>query len=95
MLFQTARCIIVLVAARGGGVINFVMEMEKLEFVEAVESLAKKNGIEVIYEGNNQPSDLPKDTTKEQLIELYDRVAGSFHFLLIKSPQGEKSPEVS
>ena len=51
----------------------------------------KKNGIEVIYEGNNQPSDLPKDTTKEQLIELYDRVAGSFHFVLIKSPQGEKA----
>jgi DNA primase len=76
---------------KGGGVINFIMEMEKLDFVEAVESLAKKNGIEVIYEGNNQPSDLPKDTTKEQLIELYDRVAGSFHFLLIKSPQGEKA----
>jgi len=76
---------------KGGGVINFVMEMEKLEFVEAVESLAKKTGIEVIYEGNNQPSDLPKDTTKEQLIELYDRVAGSFHFVLIKSPQGEKA----
>ena len=76
---------------KGGGVINFVMEMEKLEFVEAVETLAKKNGIEVIYEGNNQPSDLPKDTTKEQLIELYDRVAGSFHFVLIKSPQGEKA----
>ena len=27
---------------KGGGVINFVMEMEKLEFVEAVETLAKK-----------------------------------------------------
>ena len=76
---------------KGGGVINFVLEMEKLEFVEAVESLAKKTGIEVIYEGINQPSDLPKDTSKEQLIELYERVAGSFHFLLITSPQGEKA----
>ncbi|HNY23117.1 MAG TPA: CHC2 zinc finger domain-containing protein, partial [Treponemataceae bacterium] len=45
---------------KGGGIINFVMEMEKLSFVEAVESLAKKGGIEVIYEGGAPQADVPR-----------------------------------
>ncbi len=73
---------------KGGGPVTFVMEMEKLTFVEAVESLAKKAGIEVIYEGDNSAPDIPKDNTKELLAALYERVAGSFHYLLTQSPQG-------
>ena len=76
---------------KGGGVVNFVMEMEKLTFVEAVESLAKKSGVEIIYEGGSVNPDLPRDTTKDDLIELYGRVAGSFHYLLLNSTQGEKA----
>ncbi len=76
---------------KGGGVVNFVMEMEKLTFVEAVESLAKKSGVEVIYEGGSLPADMKVDRTRDDLIELYGRVAGSFHFLLLSSPQGEKA----
>jgi DNA primase len=76
---------------KGGGVVNFIMEMEKLSFVEAVESLAKKSGIEVVYEGGNNESNIPRDNTRDQLIELYDRVAGSFHYLLTEAPQGEKA----
>ncbi len=74
---------------KGGGPVTFVMEMEKLTFVEAVESLAKKAGIEVIYEGDNSAPDIPKDNTKELLAALYERVAGSFHYLLTQSPQGQ------
>ena len=76
---------------KGGGVVNFVMELEKLTFVEAVESLAKKSGVEIIYEGGSVNPDLPRDTTKDDLIELYGRVAGSFHYLLLNSAQGEKA----
>ncbi len=72
----------------GGGVINFVMEMEKISFVEAVESLAKKAGIEIIYEGSNQTDVRPKDTTRDDLIELYNRVAGSFHYVLTETQLG-------
>ncbi len=75
---------------KGGGVINFLMEMDKLSFVEAVETLAKKTGIEVVYEGNAGPP-IPRDDTKDKLIELYDRVAGSFHWLLLESPHGKKA----
>ena len=40
---------------KGGGLVNFVMEMEKLSFPEAIETLAKKLGIEVQYEGGDLP----------------------------------------
>ena len=73
----------------GGGVIKFVMEMEKLTFVEAVETLAKKASVEVRYEGGT-PDDVPrKDDTRDKLIELYSRVAGTFHYLLMNTVQGE------
>jgi len=54
----------------GGGIIKFYMEMEKLSFVEAVLALAKKNNIEVIYEGN--ADFIPqKDSTSDAYKELY------------------------
>lgn len=76
----------------GGTVISFVMEMEKLSFTEAVEALAKKNGIEVVYDGagaRNDDAPPRGGDTKELLINLYDRTAGTFHFLLTESKAGE------
>ncbi|HHU36639.1 MAG TPA: DNA primase [Treponema sp.] len=73
----------------GGGVIKFVMEIEKLTFVEAVESLAKKASVEIRYEGGGGAIPQRHDDTREKLIELYTRVAGTFHFFLTSSPQGE------
>jgi len=38
-----------------GSVIRFLMDYEHMEFVEAVEDLAKTAGVEVPYEGSNRP----------------------------------------
>jgi DNA primase len=73
----------------GGGVINFLMEKEKIDFVEAVETLAKKFGVEVIYEGGSFDPNIPKDHTKEELLELYERVTGTFQWFFRESPLGE------
>lgn len=75
-----------------GTVISFVMEMEKLSFTEAVESLARKNGIEVIYEGSGEiRKDEKKDNIRELLMDLYDRTAGMFHFFLTESKNGKEA----
>ena len=75
---------------KGGGTINFLMEMEKLSFMEAVERLAKNAGIEVIYEGGSYVPD-EDAKLKDDILELYDKVAGSFHFLLTQNTLGKKA----
>lgn len=75
---------------KGGDVIHFVREMEKLEFSEAVEFLAKKSGIKLIYEdgGTDVPRDDSKRKLKEEYMELYKRVSTSFHYLLMETEAG-------
>jgi DNA primase len=72
--------------------INFVMEMDKLSFPEAVELLAKKAGVELVYEKSaegNFPAEEEeeKKKRKEELFELYRRISGSFHYFLLKNPE--------
>ncbi|MDR1277287.1 MAG: DNA primase [Treponema sp.] len=77
---------------QGGGIINFVMEMDKLSFPEAVETLARRMGIEIVYEntgeGAYQGKDPETDKRKEELADLYGRVTVSFHHFLTEKPEG-------
>ncbi len=76
---------------QGGGAVNFIMEMEKISYPEAVESIAKRSGIEIIYENQNAPRDDARKRNQEDLEELYRRTAGSFHHILMESPEGQKA----
>ena len=75
---------------KGGDIISFIMEMDKLSYAETLERLARRFGIELAYEGGG---DYRRDTEAEQhleaLAELYRRVAASFHHLLMEKPEGE------
>jgi DNA primase len=78
----------------GGTILKFFMEMEKVSFPEAVETLAKRFGVEIIYEtGGGFQKDEGKKTGIEQLAELYQRVAGSFSFLLMEKPEGQAAKQ--
>ena len=78
---------------KGGSIVNFVMEMDKLSFPEAIEVLAKKTSVELKYEnsheGNYKAEDEAKKKAKEQLFELYSRIRGTFHHFLLKKPESE------
>ena len=76
-----------------GDVIKFVMEMEKLSYVEAIENLAKKAGIPIRYKDGGTPSDYKRDDTVEKNIELYERTASMFHYFLMETEQGKKALE--
>ena len=57
----------------GGNVITFLMEYEHMEFVEAVEELARTAGVEVPYEGSHRPQ---QNTAKvHDLRELMEQVS--------------------
>lgn len=75
----------------GGTVINFIMEMEKLTFPGAIEFLAKKAGVQLHYSDSgkeNQKED-PNQKLKEELIDLYNRTASSFHYMLMRTEAGK------
>ncbi len=69
---------------KGGGLIQFVMEIEKIPFLDAVELLAKKAGVEIQREEGEQGG-----VKRETFLELNKRLAGSFHWLLSESPLAE------
>lgn len=75
-----------------GGVIKFVQEMEKLSFPDAVVQLAKRAGIEVAYENGGYVAP-PENKERDQFIELYDRTASMFHYLLVETEGGKRALE--
>lgn len=77
----------------GGSVINFFMEMEKISFHDAVVALAKKSGVEIVYDGNVEYQEKPEENKKNLYKELYTRVAGSFAYILNQTPQGTIAKE--
>jgi DNA primase len=80
---------------QGGGIITFVMEMDKLTFPEAVETLARRHGVEIVYEKGSVevPEDSGRKVRLEELAELYRRVTVSFHHFLTEKPEGRKAYE--
>ena len=72
---------------KGGGVINFIMEIESLSFPEAVEFLARRAGMTVPQQENDRES--------RHRARLYDanREAARFYYQLLQSPAGERGRE--
>lgn len=66
---------------KGGGAINFVMELEDLGFVDAVEELAKRNGMEMPETSSGDGSTRKK---REKLLALNKEAARWFHTQLLQ-----------
>ena len=78
----------------GGDVIKFTMEMEKITYPAAIESLAKRFGVVLKYDKNFNPNDKKSDDTQkiiEQNIDLYEGVSTTFHYMLLQTPQGKSA----
>lgn len=73
---------------KGGDAITFVKEIEKCGYVEALERLAEKAGIAIAYEGEDDPAEAQAARERDSLLELYERLAGTFHHLLLSDRNG-------
>ncbi len=69
---------------KGGTLFDFVMEVEKIPWRDAVELLARKAGIEIPREDEER-----EGIRRDAFVELYRRVAGSFHHILVEGAQAE------
>ena len=67
---------------KGGGVINFIMEIENLSFPEAVEFLAKRAGMHIPEEENDRES-----RKRSRMLSL-NRDAARFFYAQLSTPQG-------
>lgn len=73
--------------SKGGDCFSFLMEYEKLEFVEALRILAKKAGI-TIRESNLQRGISSK---KEKIYTLNNLALEFYHYVLTKHPAGKRA----
>ena len=71
----------------GGGSINFVMELEKLEFVDSVKKLAQNYNIVLDIEGGDSKKFAD---TKSQLIAMHEYATKYYHKILL-SEEGKKA----
>lgn len=71
---------------KGGGVVNFIMEIEGLDYPDSVRHLAKRAGIEVPEDGWHQASNYRH---KERLWQLCRDAARYYHSCL-KGPEGRE-----
>lgn len=72
---------------KGGSVIDFVMEYEHVDFVEALESLAEKAGVKL----ERHFTDTPQAKLKERIYQVNHLASEFYHYLLTKHALGEKA----
>jgi DNA primase len=73
---------------KGGGIIGFFMEMDKLSYPEAIKILARRLGVNLVYEDSGAVIDEgPEEKQKDELFELYQRCSITFHYFLTKNSE--------
>ncbi len=72
---------------KGGGVINFIMEIENLSFPEAVEFLAKRAGMTMPEQEDNREA-----KRRRRMLDL-NRDAAKFFFSCLSKPEGKPALE--
>lgn len=64
-------------SGKAGDIISFVMETERLSFLEAVETLAQRFSIELEYEEGGRPRE--DRSLRQELFDLHEIVADYYH----------------
>jgi len=70
----------------GGNVFKFLMEYEKISFIEAVQGIARRVGIEIEYD---EQQGKEKQSEQEILYDVNSVAAKYFSDLLLNKPEGE------
>ncbi|HBB76389.1 MAG: DNA primase [Candidatus Levybacteria bacterium RIFOXYA1_FULL_41_10] len=70
---------------KGGDIFSFLMEYEKIEFLEALRSLAKRVGIEI------KTGDFATSSIKEKIYQVNKIASGFYQYILTEHRAGEKA----
>jgi DNA primase len=77
---------------KGGSIIQFLMDVDKLTYTEAMEELARRSGVQIHFEESERTGEVEKE--RQALLELYDRLSKTFHWFLVNHKSGRKGLEV-
>jgi len=72
---------------KGGDIFTFVMEYERVDFSEALETLAERAGVTL----TRKPADTPEAKLKQTIIEANHLAGEYYQYLLTKHAVGEKA----
>ena len=75
---------------KGGGLFQFIQEIEHVTFPEAVEILAKQAGVELKEESEEEKK---LQDRKKATSDMYNRLCSYLHQYLLKSPNAQKARE--
>ena len=75
----------------GGDVIAFLMKIDHLSFVESVERLAERSGIQLVYEGG-MPSRQRDKGTRTRLVDAH-KAAAEFYTEQLRTPEAATARE--
>lgn len=75
--------------AKGGSVIDFVMEYERVDFVEALTTLAEKAGVKLDF----RQGETPQAKLKTNIFEVNHLASEYYHYILMSHAIGEKARE--
>ena len=73
---------------KGGSVFNFLMDIDNLSFIEAVQVLSEKAGVPIKQETTQ---DKIKRDERDVLYELYGKLSESFHYILANKDESESA----
>ena len=74
----------------GGDVVRFLMDLENLSFVEAIERLAGGVGVTLRYEGE-RPADRQAASRRQSLTKANEVAAGLFHKMLLEGREASEA----
>ncbi len=75
---------------KGGSVFNFLMDIENIGFIDAVKILAEKAGVALVEE---TPELKEQRSEKQAMLELYNRLAESFHYIFLNKNEASFARE--
>lgn len=75
---------------RGGDVFNFIMEMEQVNYPQAIEKVAELSGVslDIQYKSSMQQS---IENKYQVLYDIHEKVAQFYHYCLLHTPVGEEA----
>ncbi len=77
---------------KGGSVIQFLMDVEKLSYGETMEELARRAGVQITFEDSEHTSETEKN--RQALLELYERLSKTFQWFLHEHSSGKQAMDI-